>query len=213
MIFYDSHGAPWQTCGPDNEGAVAFGPTGIACPAPAGTPMWLKAKALGRLVAGEVPGVDWDTLAPAGDVTITLPHTDVQAIADRIRGLQGQPDWSAIDLDDAAEPLRWALEHLSAETAILDVRRAPRQDRQPSQSPHATKVLEGTPSWEKLYRSTAAERDRLAEQVAANRGRYESARRERDTMAAVIRGVAQNFRRLGQDREADGLLALAGLGT
>lgn len=72
---------------------------------------------------------------------------------------------------------------------------------------------EGTPSWEKLYHSTAAERDRLAEQVAANRGRYESARRERDTMAAVIRGVAQNFRRLGQDREADGLLALAGLGT
>ncbi len=72
---------------------------------------------------------------------------------------------------------------------------------------------EGTPSWEELYRSTAAERDRLAEQVAANRGRYESARRERDTMAAVIRGVAQNFRRLGQDREADGLLALAGLGT
>lgn len=72
---------------------------------------------------------------------------------------------------------------------------------------------EGTPSWEELYRSTAAERDRLAEQVAANRGRYESARRERDTMAAVIRGVAQNFRRLGQDREADGLLALAGLDT
>ena len=69
---------------------------------------------------------------------------------------------------------------------------------------------EGTPSWEELYRSTAAERDRIAEQVAANRGRYESAR---DTMAAVIRGVAQNFRRLGQDREADGLLALAGLGT
>ena len=45
---------------------------------------------------------------------------------------------------------------------------------------------EGTPSWEKLYHSAAAERDRLAEQVAANRGRYESARRERDTMAAII---------------------------
>lgn len=53
----------------------------------------------------------------------------------------------------------------------------------------------------------------LTAQVEANRARYESARRERDTMAAVIRGVAQNFRRLGQDREADGLLALAGLGT
>lgn len=55
--------------------------------------------------------------------------------------------------------------------------------------------------------------DELRAQVEANRARYESARRERDTMAAVIRGVAQNFRRLGQHREAAGLLALAGLGA
>lgn len=129
MIFYDSHGAAWQTCGPNNEGAVAFGPTGIACPAPAGTPMWVKAKALGRLVAGEVPGVDWDTLAPAGDVTITLPHTDVQAIADRIRGLQGQPDWSAIDLNDAAEPLAWLLQPLAV--ALGEYGPGVRRDKSP----------------------------------------------------------------------------------
>jgi hypothetical protein len=32
-------------------------------------------------------------------------------------------------------------------------------------------------------------------------------------MAAVIRGVAENYRREGLHREAEGLLKLAGLGT
>ena len=48
---------------------------------------------------------------------------------------------------------------------------------------------EGTPSWEELYRSTAAERDRLAEQVAANRARYEDARRERDEYRAEVEAL------------------------
>ncbi len=61
---------------------------------------------------------------------LTLTAYEALAIERRLRDLARS---GAFDLDDAAEPLRWALEHLSAETAILDVRRAPRQDRQPSQ--------------------------------------------------------------------------------
>ena len=62
-------------------------------------------------------------------MTITLPHTDVQAIADRIRGLQGQPDWSAIDLNDAAEPLAWLLQPLAV--ALGEYGPGVRRDKSP----------------------------------------------------------------------------------
>ncbi len=61
---------------------------------------------------------------------------------------------------------------------------------------------EGAPSWEELYRSTAAERDRLAEQVAANRARYEDARRQRDEARAEVERLTADNERLSAKLDA-----------
>jgi hypothetical protein len=55
MIFYDSHGAAWQTCDGSDHAAEAFGPTGIARREP-GAITWAEASELGLITADEQTG-------------------------------------------------------------------------------------------------------------------------------------------------------------
>lgn len=44
MMFFDSHGSPWESCDDLDRGAVAFGPTGISRP--------IEDPRLARIMAG-----------------------------------------------------------------------------------------------------------------------------------------------------------------
>lgn len=58
--FWDSHGAPWETCDSTEPGAVAFGPRSVARPWTDG-PNYSEAKRLGIVDDGE--DGDYPTLA------------------------------------------------------------------------------------------------------------------------------------------------------
>lgn len=71
--FFDSHGGLWTACAATDDGAVAFGPTGVARPAhPAehglfgeGTAFSMARRA-GRVISAKAPH-EWDLLAPEED--------------------------------------------------------------------------------------------------------------------------------------------------
>lgn len=62
-------------------------------------------------------------------VNLTLRRSDAKAIADRIRGLHHQPEWTAVDLNDAAEPLAWLLQPLAV--ALGEYGPGVRRDKSP----------------------------------------------------------------------------------
>ena len=69
LIFFDSHGAPWESCGPGEPGAVAFGPRGSARLRP-DLASYAEAKSEGRVDDGD-----------CGDFPVMIPSARERAEA------------------------------------------------------------------------------------------------------------------------------------